>query len=929
MEVPQVSFSKGEVSPIAVARTDQAFYPDAVALAQNFFVRLEGGMSNRPGLQYVANCSSNAPNGSYLLPFIYNNEQSYLCEFAAGSTSVYAQGALVEAGITNTYAIGDLPNLRWAQSADVLNITVATTPPYQLKRLTATTFSFTAPQLLNGPFQDINTDGTTYMYASATQGTVEIFCSSPIFTAQHVGALITIQEQFENAVVPWTAEQFLKKANASPGSPVGLYTRSDGKIYQCVDWRDNGQDNGVTTGTFQPVHTSGTQADGNGQGVPNFAGVVGVSWQFVSTNAGCALITEFIDAQHVMAVVQSDEGVWSNFPPTVVGPPVTAEGPWTVSGDGTTATFSSLTGLSSGDPNQFLVIVGGVFADPTTYQINQTGTSITFFTPPPVGSNNVVITQVTGGGSGNSLIAGIPISTYWAFGSISKVQGYPAVCCYYNDRLIYAGTQLQPQTFFTSKVANYLDNGVSDPQVDSDAIVATINARRENPINDLIPMNNLLIGTASAIWRATDSSGIGAITPSNISLLPQNFYGEQPVPSVQTGDTVIYVQWGGRKIRDLVYQFMYDKFLGTELTAFARQMFPYGTACTRVAYAPEPFGLIFCVRSDGVMCVCTYLPEQQMTAWTRYATAGFFEDVQVVPENNSFTVYVIVRRVINGQTVRYIEKFAQREYATPQDAFFVDSGLTYDGRNASAATMTATNGTTWLANDIGDVTASTASGWAGFQPSDAGYNNAIWLNDANGNRLCRAQIINWGSATNVAVKFLDPVPASIRGAAVANWTFAKTNFTGLTNLAGQTVAVFADGGTMPQQTVNSGGVVSLPTPAGVAHIGLPYVSQLQSLPFNIQGQPTIRNRVKTPQRLSVVIDESQSFFAGVDFENLSQVAIRAFEPYGQSVAPHTGVVHVMLQSQTDDDACVCLQHSDPVPLTVLAWFTDLDVGDAG
>lgn len=929
MDIPQVSFSKGEVSPIAVGRTDQAFYPAAVALAQNFLVRLEGGISNRPGLQFVAPCISNTPNGSYLLPFIYNNEQSYLCEFAAGSVSIYAQGALVESGLASTYAIGDLPNLRWAQSADTLNITVSTNPPYQLKRLTSTSFSFVAPQLLNGPFQDINTDGTTYMYASATQGSVTIFCSEPIFTLDHVGALISIKEQFENAINPWTAEQFLKIAGA--GSPLGLYTRSDGKIYQCVVWNSTSSTagNGVTSGTFQPVHTNGTQADGNGQNVPNFAGVVGVSWQFVSTDTGCALITEFIDAHHVTAVVQSDEGVWSNFPPTVVGPPVTMVGPFTFSGDGSTAAFSPLTAITTSDPNQFLVTVSGIFQDPTTYQIDEAGTSITFFTPPSVGSGNVVVTQVTGGGSGNSLIPGIPLSTYWAFGSISKVQGYPAVCCYYNDRLVYAGTQLQPQTFFASKVSNYIDYGVSDPQVASDGIVATINARRENPIVDLIPMNNLLIGTASTIWRATDASGIGAITPANITLLPQNFYGEQAVPSVQSGDTVIYVQWGGRKIRDLVYQFMYDKFVGTELTAFARQMFPFGTSCTRVAYAPEPFGLIFCVRSDGVMCVCTYLPEQQMTAWTRYTTAGFFEDVQVIPENGAFTVYVIVRRMINGATVRYIEKFAPREYATLQDAFFVDSGLTYDGRNTSTTTMIVTGGTNWQANDTGVLSASGTSGWATFQSSDPGFNNAIWLNDSSGNRLCRLQIIGYTSATQVSVKFLDPVPTSVQATALLSWTFAKTNFTGIANLPGQTVAVFADGGTQPQQVVSGVGTVMLPSAGGVVHIGLPYTCQLQSLPFNIQGQPPIRNRAQTPHRLSVVVDESTSFFAGPSFTSLSQAPVREFEDYGQPVSPHTGIIDVLLDAQLSVDACVCVQHSDPVPLTILAWFTEINLGEAG
>src|SRR5208283_2928640 len=246
------------------------------------------------------------------------------------------------------------------------------------------------------------------------------------------------------------------------------------------------------------------------------------------------------------------------------------------------------------------------------------------FTPPPNGAA-ISIAQVVGVLRQPTLptmlplpLAGLCLSTYWAFGSFSAIQGYPAVVVYFNDRLVYAGTTKQPQTAFTSQTSVYIDFGVSSPQVDSDGITFTMNARRENLIVDLIPLNDLLVGTASTIWRITHSASVGAITPTDISLLPQNFYGEQAVPSVQTGDTVIYVQWGGRKIRDLAYQFQYDKFIGTELTVFARQMFPYGTTATRMAFAPEPYGLLFVVRSDGVMCVCAYLPEQQVVAWTRY-----------------------------------------------------------------------------------------------------------------------------------------------------------------------------------------------------------------------------------------------------------------------------------------------------------------------
>src|SRR5579884_3665932 len=124
MDIAQVSFVKGEIAQYAADRTDQAFYGNALQLAVNFFIRAEGGASNRPGLQFIGACASNTPNGSYLLPFIYNNQQSYVSEFSAGSIRLYSNGAFIPGSLSNPYALSDLPNLRWAQSADVLNVVV-------------------------------------------------------------------------------------------------------------------------------------------------------------------------------------------------------------------------------------------------------------------------------------------------------------------------------------------------------------------------------------------------------------------------------------------------------------------------------------------------------------------------------------------------------------------------------------------------------------------------------------------------------------------------------------------------------------------------------------------------------------------------------------------------------------------------------------
>lgn len=1070
VDIAQVAFTKGEISPIKAARTDQQMYASALQTCINFLVHAEGGASNRPGLQFIAPCITNTPNGSYLLPFVYNNSQTYVTEFSAGSVRLYSNGAFVQntstpatitnvvltsvspglwrltytavntflgtqvvtvsgvvytgqtnpngtfvietasgsqftvliggpspsvtyisggtatvaLSLSNPYVLADLPNLRWAQSADTLNVVVSSQPMYQLKRLTATSFTFAAPQLLFGPFQDLNTDGSTYVYTSGTQGTVTITASRGIFTPQHVGALFTIEEQFLNSITEWTAQSDLAGQNKSA---VGTLMRSDSKIYTCVAPGANASFS-VFTGTFQPVHDQGTQQDGNGT-VVSTLGACGVSWQYLSTNAGVALITQYISATQVKAVVQNYKGIYRNFPPTVVGGPVTSVGPFSFTGNGSQVTFSPLTAISTGDPNQFFVTVAGVFQDPSTYTINQGGASITFYTP-PANSAAISVAQVVGTLTNNynqsgtlTPLTGLCLSTYWAFGSLSQVQGYASDVAYYNDRLVLASSTLQPQSFWMSQVSDYLNMGVSDPQVDSDAITETLNARQQNPINNLLALNNLLLGTASASWRVTGSSGIGAVTPSDIDVVPQEYFGMQPVPALQTGTTAVYVQWGGRKIRDVIYQFYNDKFMGQELTVDSRQMFPYGTTATRIGYAPEPYGLIFVVRSDGVMCVCTYLPEQQVVAWSRWITAGLFEDVCVVPENGAFSVYVIVGRTILGGYQRSIERFAVREFVTTDDAFFVDSGLTYDGRNTTGTTMTLTGGSTWLALDTGTLTASTGQ----FTGNDPTLSNEIWLfqkltfttsvDGGTGGTLTsavtpgtyvftfsdgswrsvtvaadgltcswlpalesnqdvqilsatvRARLLITGltSGTQVSVSFLDPVPVGLQGVATTSWTFARTTFSGLTNLIGQTVSVFADSSVLPQQVVSIGGTITLPIAGGVVHAGLPYTCRMRSLNFNQQGQDTIRNKQKTVSRVSMVVDDSYPFLAGPDFGTLSPVPQRQYEPYTAPVQTYTGVIVVRLTTELDDDATLCVQVSDPVPVRILSWIPDVDIGE--
>ena len=64
------------------------------------------------------------------------------------------------------------------------------------------------------------------------------------------------------------------------------------------------------------------------------------------------------------------------------------------------------------------------------------------------------------------------------------------------------------------------------------------------------------------------------------------------------------------------------------------------------------------------------------------------ESVATIPGDlNEDTTYMIVKRIINGSVRRYVEYFSSYDYGDDiEDAFYVDSGLTYDSTATTSIT---------------------------------------------------------------------------------------------------------------------------------------------------------------------------------------------------------------------------------------------------
>ena len=244
----------------------------------------------------------------------------------------------------------------------------------------------------------------------------------------------------------------------------------------------------------------------------------------------------------------------------------------------------------------------------------------------------------------------------------------PSCVCYFQQRKIYASSSKNPQTGTNDNF------NISRPLNPTDSIAMSLYDNVANEIQFLLPFDDLIIMSTNAEWSVNGADGVFCANPAPVANL-QSYYGSSKIKPVISGSMVLFVQSGGNIVRDLGYSYLSDSYDGEELTIFANHLFE-GKQIVDMAYSKEPYRIVWCVMNDGTLNALTYNPKQQVAAWHKHTTDGFFESVTTIRENNEDIAYFVVKRVIDNQEVRYIERFKSRVVYDMQDAFFLDCALT-------------------------------------------------------------------------------------------------------------------------------------------------------------------------------------------------------------------------------------------------------------
>lgn len=286
-------------------------------------------------------------------------------------------------------------------------------------------------------------------------------------------------------------------------------------------------------------------------------------------------------------------------------------------------------------------------------------------------------------------------TTRWAFGSWGSVPGYPSHVCFFRNRLTFVRASDRKMWFsVAADYENFRDRDKSGDVTSDMGVTLTVESdQSSNSIQYVIAGDSLIIGTSGGEHVCSEMTDSDPFGPANAKIVKTSSFGSRGVQPVQVGASVLFIQRSGRKLREIAYDALQEDYASLDMSVLAPHMIPKGAYVVSIAYQKEPHSVIWAALSDGSLVAMTYNREQYTEppfgGWHRHPIGGDGIVESLVcspsPTNDRDDLWMIVRRTIDGNSVRYVERMMPEYEAgdDQEDAFYVDCGLTYDSTPAT------------------------------------------------------------------------------------------------------------------------------------------------------------------------------------------------------------------------------------------------------
>jgi hypothetical protein len=846
----QTNFLGGEFSPLAQGRIDSDRYKTGMATCLNWIPTLQGGITRRTGTEYVMESGNRVQTDTVkLIPFEFSGTQVYMIELNSNGSMRFYKNRSL---ILNTATL-TITNLSFAVSAGTTYVTV-TSPAHGL--------GTDALVYLQNIVGTTELNNRQFKIGNVTANTFVLYDLDNLFDATGYGAYVS----GGTIATPYTvAHQYIQ-----PGDVAGVkFTQSDDTIF-------------LVHSKYPPV-AYGRFADNDWR--PAWINVTSIDGPYLSINRTSTTIT-----------------------------------PSATTGTGITLTASAALFDASFVNRCLRILIGTVWGFVTI-------TSVTDATH--------AVANVHDGLGGTTATQNWRLGL-WAYptSGLSYNGGFPTCVCFHQDRLCFAGAGDAPQRVDMSSTGGYgnltafsPDNDHAGAITDSTACSFNLNSNDINFISWLVSSDQgLLAGSLNAEWVLTPSQAGGAITPTNINATQQTKYGSESIQPVQAGKAALFVQRHGRKLRELLYYYLMNGYTAMDLTVLSEHI--TAPSITQLAYQKELQPIVWALRSDGALLGMTYQREMQdlNAGWHRhliggsidaYGTPAQVQSIAVIPsEDGTYDeLWLAVVRYVNGLKRTQIEVLTKTlEVSDEQkDAFYVDSGLTYD--NPVSITAVAQNPYQFTSVAHGLTT--------GDQIRVYDFIEAPSLNN---------QVYSVTKVDNDHFTLNGLNGTSLFSGTASLGVYRKliTTVGGLFHLEGQTVSILSDGAPQNTQVVTKG-KITLVQPAAVVTIGLGYNSDIKLLRTEAGAADGVAlGKTRRIHRVGMLLYRTLGIRFGMDFDSLSPVEFRKISDlYGVATPLYSGIISEEIEAEYDFENQLCIRVSDPVPATIVAVMPQLETQDRG
>lgn len=728
VNAPLLSFNRGVVDPLALARVDIEKLRLAAETQTNWMPTILGPMTLRPGLEYVATTRSSA--AMYPLRFVFSNSDWAILECTSGVMRVrLSTESLVSfASVSTTVTNGDFSSATgWsltsggsstaAISAGKLNLSGASGSGTAKADRSVSVAG--ADENVRHCLKIVVDRGPVTFRAGTSAGDDSYIESTTLDTGTHYLSLTpvgTFYVQFESSqlplrivdaitvftgtlelTTPWTTDYLPLIRPEQSGDVIfvscyGLGTkrveRRGTYSWSLVDYKTNDGPflpSGDSTISITPSALTGNVTLTASRALFRSTHV-GALWRLFHQGQVVTTTLNALD-DTTTAIRVSGTGTARTFTRTVTIGSLSGTVSLQRSFDSATSGFVTIASFTTDDTASFTDAFNNSvvwYRFRVTAYTSGSGATAQLDYP---GGGAAGICRITAFSTSVSVSAEVltafsntTASVDWNEGAWSDFRGHPTAARIHEGRLC-----LPSGDNFKGSVSDAYTSFDYDATGDSAPLDRTIGYGPVDIINDLISLDRLILFREGSEAGVRSSTLDEPLTPTNVSIKDISTRGSARLPVVKIDKRAIFVDESYRRVFDLGYSAQAGDYRTSDLTRLAPSICSSNVVAVGVQRKPDT--RVHCVLSDGTVAVLVYDLDDDVIAWWKVETSGTVENVVVMPGAPEDKVYYVVARTVGGATVRYLERFARQDQCTGlPDARLADAHLIYSGTATTTIT---------------------------------------------------------------------------------------------------------------------------------------------------------------------------------------------------------------------------------------------------